>query len=216
MLIAVGILMIGTALGLTCYNLWTQARTTAHAQQILEELLLPEPTQTAEAGPTESSQPSEAAQTQPTQPASEPALPAYVEDPFMDMPEREVEGVAYIGYIEIPAMELRLPVITETTTALLKIAPCRLSGSVYLDDMVVGAHNMEGLFKGIGSLETGTQILFTDMDGNVFIYSIVSTEQLGGNDLEQLLSGDWDLTLYTCTYTGAARVVVRCQRISQS
>ena len=48
------------------------------------------------------------------------------------------------------------------------------------------------------------------MDGNRFIYAVSGTEQLPGTAIEEMESGDWDLTLFTCTIGGAARVTVRC------
>ena len=48
------------------------------------------------------------------------------------------------------------------------------------------------------------------MDGNRFIYAVSGTEQLPGTAIEEMKSGDWDLTLFTCTIGGAARVTVRC------
>lgn len=37
-------------------------------------------------------------------------------------------------------------------------------------------------------------------------------EQLERTAIEEMESGDWDLTLFTCTVDGAARVTVRCQQ----
>lgn len=218
-LILAGVMLILGALGLSGYNLWLEAQTARHTRQVIQELKLQDTQRVPETLPAETlpgvTEPDTPDATVSTQPSTEPEVPAYVQDPWMDMPERQVEGVAYIGYLEIPSAELYLPVIAETSTELLKIAPCRYSGSAYLDDMVIGAHNMEGLFRGIGALEAGTQVFFTDMDGNMFIYAVESAQQLRSNQVEELICGDWDLTLYTCTYTGSARIVVRCQRISQ-
>ena len=57
----------------------------------------------------------------------------------------------------------------------------------------------------------GSEVIFTDMDGNRFIYAVSETEQLPGTAIEEMKSGDWDLTLFTCTIGGAARVTVRCE-----
>ena len=42
---------------------------------------------------------------------------------------------------------------------------------------------------------------------------LVLTDTLGKYDVEKMTSGDWDLTLFTCTYGGKSRVTVRCQRM---
>ena len=48
------------------------------------------------------------------------------------------------------------------------------------------------------------------MDGNVFRYSVCAVEQLAKTAVEEMQTGDWDLTLFTCTKGGVMRVTVRC------
>lgn len=50
-------------------------------------------------------------------------------DPDMDMPEVELDGLSCIGTIEIPSLDIKLPVTSEFTYDLMKLAPCRYSGS---------------------------------------------------------------------------------------
>jgi len=140
-------------------------------------------------------------------------IPDYLLRPNMDMPEEVVDGVAYIGVLEIPELQLALPVISNTTNALLKKAPCRYAGSAYLDDLVIGAHNYARHFGNIDDLGYGDSITFTDMDGNVFSYEVANIEVLQPNQVEDLCSGEWPLSLYTCTPGGQARVAVRCEKV---
>jgi sortase A len=51
------------------------------------------------------------------------------------------------------------------------------------------------------------------MDGNVFVYEAAVVETLGPTDVEEMHSGDWDLTLFTCTVGGRSRVTVRFNRV---
>ncbi len=44
-------------------------------------------------------------------------------------------------------------------------------------------------------------------------YEIAETEILEPTAIEELLSDEWNLTLFTCTYGGQARVAVRCRAI---
>ena len=53
------------------------------------------------------------------------------------------------------------------------------------------------------------------MDGNVFSYEVTLLEILQPNEADEMESGDWDLTLFTCTVGGKSRVTVRCKRIGQ-
>ena len=38
----------------------------------------------------------------------------------------------------------------------------------------------------------------------------VQVETLAPTAVDEMTGGDWDLTLFTCTYSGQARVTVRC------
>lgn len=137
--------------------------------------------------------------------------PPFVQYPEMEMPTREIDGQTYIGMVEVPALELSLPVISEWTYLRLKKAPCRYVGSVYSKDMVICGHNYDRHFGRLKDLAVGDEVRFTDMDGNVFFYSVCGTEQLGKYAVEDMLAGEWDLTLFTCTKGGRMRVTVRCK-----
>ena len=140
-------------------------------------------------------------------------IPDYQYNPKMDMPEEIVDGIAYIGTIEIPALELELPLIGNTTDKNLKKAPCRYSGSVYQDNLILGAHNYKSHFGRIKTLSYEDEVSVTDLDGNRFSYRVSDIEILQPGQVEELQTGDWDLTLYTCTPGGRSRVVVRCIKV---
>ena len=133
----------------------------------------------------------------------------------MEMPTVEVNGQECVGMIEIPALGLKLPVISEWSDAKLKKAPCRYSGSAYLKNMIIAGHNYRTHFSGIKRLNPGDSVVFTDADGNVFSYEVAEIETVGGYDIEKMEAGDWDLTLFTCTNKGKARAAVRCREIEE-
>ena len=53
-------------------------------------------------------------------------------------------------------------------------------------------------------------IYFTDLNQNKFSYSVETFQVLSGNAVEEILTDEWDLTLFTCTYSGQSRFAVRC------
>lgn len=71
------------------------------------------------------------------------------------MPTLEIDGQAYIGYLELPTLGLTLPVMSDWSYEKLRIAPCRYWGSVYGDSLVILAHNYARHFGGIKDLEIG-------------------------------------------------------------
>lgn len=127
----------------------------------------------------------------------------------------EIDGSDYLGFVGIPALGIELPVMADWDYEKLKTAPCRYSGSVYTEDLVIMAHNYKKHFGRLSQLVNGDQITFTDMDGKTYRYKVVSVEMLPEYAVEEMTSGDFEFTLFTCTYTGESRVAVRCDRISE-
>ena len=122
----------------------------------------------------------------------------------------EIDGNDYIGYLSIPSLHLELPVMESWDYAKLKIAPCRYIGSVWSDNLVIMAHNFEWHFGQISKLSEGAEVSFVDMEGNVFCYEVVAKDVLDPAAIEEMTAGDFDLTLFTCTYGGAQRVTIYC------
>ena len=200
---AVGVLLLSAALLLTAYNLWSDARANAIAGEVLERLV-PDMEENADTSPSAPIY---------DEGSEDVYIPDYILDPAMAMPEEQIDGQTYIGVLEIPALSLTLPVISEWSYPRLKIAPCRYTGSVYMDNMVIAAHNYQSHFGKLGTLSPDDDVTFTDVDGNVFAYKVVEIETLSPHAMEEMTTGDWDLTLFTCTIGGQSRVTVRCERI---
>lgn len=137
-------------------------------------------------------------------------VPCYLFNPSTPMPEQEIDGISYIGVLEIPALGLELPIISQWSSANAKTAPCRYAGSAYLDDLVICAHNYASHFGKLSTLSVGDRVTFTDMDGNRFVYEVLEFEVLKATQIEEMCSGNWDLTLFTCTVGGQSRVTLRC------
>lgn len=129
-----------------------------------------------------------------------------------ELPVVVINGYGYIGYISIPSLGLELPVMSEWDYSRLKVAPCRQNGSTITDDLVIAAHNYRSHFGRLSGLETGTEVLFTDMDGNVNRYILQKLSTVKPDAVEEVLNSEYDLVLYTCTPGGATRVVVFCDR----
>ncbi|MBR5021207.1 MAG: sortase [Oscillospiraceae bacterium] len=151
------------------------------------------------------------------QKAPEAALPQFIidqgPDPNRPMPTETIGGHDYIGMLCIPSLELELPIMSAWSYPKLRMAPCRYTGSLYLDDLVLMAHNYDRHFGRIKDLRPGDSVLFTDMDGETVKFEVVATEILHSAAVEEMTAGDFDLTLFTCTYGGKSRVTLRCDRV---
>ena len=136
------------------------------------------------------------------------------DNPDREMPSPEYEGNGYVGILSLPSLGLELPVGDALSYEALQSTPCLYSGSIYSRDMVIGAHNYDSHFGGINSLGIGDRVIFTDVENHVFICEVVDIETLRPeqNDVltEKQNGSIWDLTLFTCNYSGSERVTVRC------
>lgn len=185
-LILIGSLFILGAIVLTIYNVWDENRASEMTTVLLEEI-------------------------KNTEISNEELRPDYKKHPNMEMYSKEIDGNDYIGVLEIPALGLELPVMKDWSYPKLKISPCRYDGSAYQNNLIISAHNYDCHFGRLKTLGIGEVVSFTDMDSNVFEYEVIDMEILQPTAVEEMKSGDWDLTLFTCTYGGQSRVTIRCQ-----
>lgn len=131
-----------------------------------------------------------------------------------EMTEKEIDGDKYIGYLSIPKLKLELPIMSDWSYSNLKKAPCRHFGSSKSNDLVIAGHRHSRHFGGLYRLRTGDEAVFVDMDGNISRYEVIDVEQIEATDVASMKTGGWDMTLYTCTYGGSARVAVRLKKIA--
>lgn len=137
-------------------------------------------------------------------------------DPYDSaMTEAEIDGYAYVGVLAIPTIGLEFPVMSGWDYSRLKVAPCRYSGSTKTDDLVIAAHNYRRHFGSLSKLSEGDEVYFTDMDGVLSVYEVVTVEVLTPDEVEEMTAGEYDLTLFTCTYGGRSRTTVRCERVPE-
>lgn len=193
-----GLLLFAAALALSVYNLWDGYRAEQSREKLLEEYRDKNQNISDEGEQAEE---------------SDGQIPDYQLNPEMEMPEvmlEELDGAACIGVLEIPEIDLKLPVLSEWSYPLLKKAPCRYSGSAYLDNLVIAAHNYRTHFGKLKELEIGDEVIFTDAAGNRFEYKVAVVEALTPQSVEDMTSGEWALSLFTCTLDGKNRVTVRC------
>lgn len=126
-----------------------------------------------------------------------------------EMPAAQIEANRYIGILEIPKINCYLPVMEEWSEENAKIAPCRYHGSIYQDNMIIAGHNYQSHFGKLRHIPIGAEVIFTDIEGHSFYYTVSSIETVSDTGYDKMISGKWDLTLFTCTYSGTKRDVIR-------
>lgn len=196
LLMSVGPLMILGGMGVLFYNNWDNTRAERAAQQVLAQI-----EQSAEQAKVQKPENEEKGE----------ALPEEAEEEIdTTMSTIEVDGFTYIGEVAIPAIDISLPVMNSVTSEGLKIAPGRYEGNYKENSLIIAAHNYQRHFGNIRYLSPGDQVVFLDVDGTEYFYEVSEIETVGGKKVSKMSEGEWDLTLFTCTYGGRNRVTVRC------
>lgn len=201
--IIIGLLLLLAAGGLTYRNVSESNQAGEESEQIAEDLVdaIRERREADKAG----------------KPKEEQVLP----EEQRQMPVEELDGKLYLGILDIPDLGLSLPVMAEWDYPSLRRAPCRFTGSYYENNMVVCAHNYARHFGPVRSAAIGTEVYFTNVEGERFSYVISNRETIDPYNVSGMIENDnplsagdalWDLTLFTCTTGGQTRVAVRCIR----
>lgn len=198
-LILLGLLLLLGAGGLTAYNIWDGIRAERASQHIIQEMDI-----------------------------GQDLVEALDREPDDDpeMPVIEVEGYYYIGILEIPSLQLTLPVMDRWDYTRLKISPCVYSGSYKTDDLVICAHNYARHFSPVKWIDMGADVYLITVDCRVYHYQVINRETLQPGSVENMIentnnttdgtvTNEWDLTLFTCNTGGQTRCAVRCARIRE-
>ena len=198
-LILLGLLLLLGAGGLTAYNIWDGIRAERASQHIIQEMDI-----------------------------GQDLVEALDREPDDDpeMPVIEVEGNYYIGILEIPSLQLTLPVMDRWDYTRLKISPCVYSGSYKTDDLVICAHNYARHFSPVKRIDIGADVYLITVDCRVYHYQVTNRETLQpgavenmientNNTIDGTVTNEWDLTLFTCNTGGQTRCAVRCARIRE-
>lgn len=187
----IGILLTVGSFGLAAYNLYTERIAGAASNEIMEEI-------------------ARATKDMDT-PSAEP-LPvlSYESEHQMEMPLIDVDGKPYLAVLNIPVLELQLPVLNEWSYPNLRISPCRFYGSVARENLVIVAHNYDTHFGRLKTLKSGDEVQLLSMNHSCISYKVSNITVVNPFATADVVSGEWPLTLCTCTIGGRTRVIVRC------
>ncbi|MBC3886756.1 sortase [Acetobacterium paludosum] len=194
LMMSIGLLLLAGAIGLTSYNIITEKMAETRSDQTVT--ILQEQIPDYQNSNSQSDQ------------LSDQSEATVTEMQAMDIDEHD-----YIGVLDIPVIDISLPVQQDWSYPALNYSPCRYRGSFLNDSMIIAGHNYQEHFGKLYQLRNGDIVKFTDVAGNVYRYAVASVETLAKTDVEEMESGNWDLTLFTCTPGGTNRVTVRCKRI---
>ena len=119
----------------------------------------------------------------------EPSMDEILEsddEPYTTGPVTMVGDYEYIGVLDLPALNLSLPIMSDWDYERLKMAPCRQFGSAATDDLVIAGHNYINHFGSLGMLKAGDSVTFTDTDGAVNTYVVSETATISPTETENV------------------------------
>lgn len=144
-----------------------------------------------------------------------------IEEP-QEVPDVQIatakDGTSYytIATINIPKINVNYPILSETTTELLKIAPCKFWGADpnKVGNFCIVGHNYRDtrFFSKVPTLEYGDIIEITDLSKKTVKYSVYDKYEVDPEDTSctsQLTNGRTEITIITCTNDSKRRVVIK-------
>lgn len=132
------------------------------------------------------------------------------------------DGTDYytIATINIPKINVNYPILSETSTELLKISPCKFWGADpnQVGNFCIVGHNYRNslFFSKVPTLEYGDIIEITDLSGKTVKYSVYDIYVVDPDNTactSQLTNGRTEITLITCTNDSKQRVVVKATAV---
>ncbi len=127
-----------------------------------------------------------------------------------------ISGDLYIGLLDIPSLNLSLPIHMDLTYSKLDTAPCVYMGNLMDQDLVIAGHNYRSHFWYLRNMSVGDSLSITNPSGKVFRYQVAEIQRLQDTQVAELEArSQWDLTLFTCDYPDSSkRIVLRCLRVA--
>lgn len=123
-----------------------------------------------------------------------------------------------IANLNIPSLGIKYPVLSSTSTALLKISLNKYWGTNpnEVGNMCIVGHNYEDsrFFGKLNKIKKGAIVKITDLTGKTLDYEVYDTYTVGPYDTDctsQLTKGNTEVTLITCNKDGSKRFVVKAR-----
>lgn len=124
-----------------------------------------------------------------------------------------------IGVVRIPKINVTYPILSKTTDALMKVAPCKFHGSSpnEVGNLCIIAHNYRRkgvFFSDVELLSVGDIVEVQDLSQRTIQYEVYDIHTVMPDnvaDTTQKTNGRKEVTLITCTDDSEQRLIVRCK-----
>ena len=128
----------------------------------------------------------------------------------MNMPMLEIYGENFVGIIEIPLFNRKLPVCGSWNRHKVSEFPCRYSGSLYDGSLIIGGSDAAGQFDFTKNISVGDSVFLTDMVGGQYFYRVEWIKTTADVSTEKLVSDKADLILFARNTYSLDYTVIQC------
>ena len=129
--------------------------------------------------------------------------------------QTKYKGYNMMGYIEIPKISIKYPVLEKVTKKSIQVAVAILDGpglNQVGNTLIIGHNYRNGLFfSNLKKLSNGDTIYITDLSGTKLKYTVYSVYETNAQDItymERDTQGGIEISLSTCTDDGSARTII--------
>jgi len=132
------------------------------------------------------------------------------------------DGTTYntLGTVSIPSLDVKYPILSETSEKLLKVSVCKFWGANpnEVGNLCIAGHNYRNkkFFSKVPNMNIGDIIEITDLKNKKIKYKVYSKYKVKPDDVSctsQLTNGKKIVTLITCTDNSKERVIVKAEAI---
>lgn len=127
------------------------------------------------------------------------------------MPAIEIDGTDFVGILELPDRNIKLPVASKWSGSDVAFRPARYLGSAYDGTLIIGGKYDDGNFDFADKIDTGEEITFTDMTGKVFRYTAERINHSDNAETETLTDRGYALTLFV--KKESTFLIIRCETV---
>ena len=125
-----------------------------------------------------------------------------------------------LGYIEIPKIKIKYPILEEETVASLEQSvairyPSHATLNSVGNVVIVGHNYRNGMFfSNLKKVETGDKVKITDTNGQTKVYTVYEVYETTPEDTAYItrnVGENIEVTLVTCTDDSKARIIVKAR-----
>ena len=124
------------------------------------------------------------------------------------MPVLSIGGADFVGILEMPAYDSRLPVCG--TWGQPEKYPCRFGGSIYDGTLCIGATSQKGQYDFYREISVGDRIWFTDVTGNRCAFTVRDLRYADHADQAALSGREADLVIFIKNVYALEYIILFC------